>query len=53
MLYVGNEPKDVIGAQRAGVPSAFLDRAGAGGCHGQAFTIASLSAIHDITCTTV
>jgi len=53
MLYVGNEPKDVIGAQRAGVRSAFLDRSGAGGAYGQCFTIASLSDIHDITCAAV
>jgi putative hydrolase of the HAD superfamily len=53
MLYVGNEPKDVMGAQRAGVPSAFLDRTGAGGNHGQSFTISSLSAIHEIMCTAV
>jgi putative hydrolase of the HAD superfamily len=48
MLYVGNEPKDVIGAQRAGVQSAFLDRTRAGGNHGQTFTITSMSAIQDI-----
>jgi putative hydrolase of the HAD superfamily len=53
MLYVGNEPKDVIGAQHAGVRSAFLDRSGAGGAYGQTFTIASLSDIHDITCAAV
>ncbi len=50
MLYVGNEPKDVIGARRAGVRSAFLDRARAGGDHGQEFTIDSLVAIREITC---
>jgi putative hydrolase of the HAD superfamily len=48
MLYVGNEPKDVIGAQRAGVLSAFLDRAGDALNHGQTFTIDSLSALPDI-----
>ena len=53
MLYVGNEPKDVIGAQCAGVRSVFLDRSGAGGAYGQSFTIASLSDIPDITCAAV
>jgi putative hydrolase of the HAD superfamily len=48
MLYVGNEPKDVIGANRAGAVAAFLDRAGNGGNHGQAFTIPTLSSIPDI-----
>ncbi|HEY3914605.1 MAG TPA: HAD family hydrolase, partial [Verrucomicrobiae bacterium] len=48
MLYVGNEPKDVIGANRAGVIAAFLDRASSGSSHGQAFTIPTLSSIHDI-----
>jgi putative hydrolase of the HAD superfamily len=47
MLYVGNEPKDVIGACRAGVTAVFLDRAGGGGSHGQQFTISTLSSIHD------
>ena len=50
MLYVGNEPKDVTGALRAGVVSAFLDRAEAGGKHGQTFTISSLDTLHEITC---
>jgi putative hydrolase of the HAD superfamily len=53
MLYVGNEPKDVIGAQRAGVASVFLDRTGDAPSHGQSFTIASLSAIIDIACAAV
>ena len=53
MLYVGNEPKDIIGAQHAGVRSAFLDRTGGGGSHGQSFTISSLSAVHDIMCEAV
>jgi len=48
MLYVGNEPKDVIGANRAGVIAAFLDRASSDSSHGQAFTIPTLSSIHDI-----
>jgi len=48
MLYVGNEPKDVIGACRAGLAAAFLDRAGGAGHHGQHFTIKTLSGVHDI-----
>lgn len=48
MLYVGNEPKDVIGANRAGVIAAFLDRASSGSSHGQNFTIPTLSSILDI-----
>ncbi|MDB6026850.1 MAG: putative superfamily hydrolase [Verrucomicrobiales bacterium] len=48
MLYVGNEPKDVIGAKRAGAMAALLDRAGSGGNHGQDFTIATLSSLRDI-----
>jgi putative hydrolase of the HAD superfamily len=48
MLYVGNEPKDVIGASRAGVVAVFLDRAGGGSKHGQDFTISTLSGIQDI-----
>jgi putative hydrolase of the HAD superfamily len=48
MLYVGNEAKDVIGARRAGVLSAFLDRTGTGAYHGQNFTIATLTNLYDI-----
>jgi putative hydrolase of the HAD superfamily len=48
MLYVGNEPKDVIGANRAGVIAAFLDRASSGSSHGQAFTIPTLSSVPEI-----
>jgi putative hydrolase of the HAD superfamily len=48
MLYVGNEPKDVIGAKRAGVIAALLDHAGSGSRHGQDFTILTLSGIRDI-----
>jgi putative hydrolase of the HAD superfamily len=48
MLYVGNEPKDVIGANLAGVIAVFLDRASSGGSHGQKFTIPTLSNIRDI-----
>jgi putative hydrolase of the HAD superfamily len=45
MLYVGNEPKDVIGAQRAGITSVLVNRAGAAPRHGQNFTVPSLSEI--------
>jgi len=48
ILYVGNEPKDVIGASRAGVVAVFLDRTGSGGKHGQDFTIPTLLGIRDI-----
>jgi len=48
MLYVGNEPKDVIGACGAGVIAALLDRTGVGGSHGQQFTISTLSSISEI-----
>jgi putative hydrolase of the HAD superfamily len=48
MLYVGNEPKDVIGACRAGVIAALLDRTGASGSHGQQFTISTLTGINEI-----
>jgi putative hydrolase of the HAD superfamily len=48
MLYVGNEPKDVIGARRAGVTAVFLDRTGDGGNHGQQFTISTMSGLSDL-----
>lgn len=48
MLFVGNEPKDVIGAQRAGIRSALIDRAGAALSHAQNFTVMSLSEVIDI-----
>lgn len=48
MLYVGNEPKDVLGACRAGVPAVFLNRASSGENHGQQFTISTLSGIAEI-----
>ena len=48
MLYVGNESKDVIGAERAGITSVLLVRAGAAPSHGQNFTVMSLSEIIDI-----
>jgi phosphoglycolate phosphatase-like HAD superfamily hydrolase len=48
MLYVGNEPKDVIGACRAGMPAMLLDRAGIGDNHGQQFTISTLREVIEI-----
>ena len=45
MLYVGNEPKDVIGANHAGLHSVLLDREGTGGQHGQHFTLSTLSGL--------
>ena len=48
MLYVGNEPKDVIGASRAGVLAVFLDREGRGDNYGQQFTISTLNGIAEI-----
>jgi putative hydrolase of the HAD superfamily len=48
MLYVGNEPKDVIGARRAGSRAAFVDRKRTGENHGQDFTISHLGEIHRI-----
>ncbi len=48
MLYVGNEPKDVIGASRAGCFAVFLDRADKGGNHGQNETVSTLHAIPEI-----
>jgi putative hydrolase of the HAD superfamily len=48
MFYVGNEPKDVTGANSAGAISVFVDRNGSGENHGQAFTISSLSELLQI-----
>ena len=48
MLYVGNEPKDILGACRAGMTAAFLDPTGAGGHHGQHFTISTLASLREI-----
>lgn len=52
MLYVGNEPKDVLGANRAGARSAFLDREDSGADHGQGFTISNLTGVLEIIRTT-
>ncbi len=48
MLYVGNEPKDVIGASRAGMVAVFLDRSSAGANQGQQFTITALAEVDAI-----
>jgi putative hydrolase of the HAD superfamily len=48
MLYVGNEPKDIIGAKRAGVPAALIDRSGGAPEHGQSYTVSSLTALLEI-----
>lgn len=48
MLFIGNEAKDVIGARRAGVLSAFLDRNNTGENHGQDFTISTLTDLYPI-----
>lgn len=48
MLYVGNEPKDVIGACRAGLTAVFLDRANSGARHGQHHTTSTLMGLLDI-----
>ncbi len=48
MLYVGNEPKDVIGACCAGVVAVLIDRSGDGGNHGQQFSISTLSGVNEI-----
>ena len=48
MLYIGNEPKDVIGASAAGACSVFLDRNYTGADHGQDFTAATLADLYEI-----
>jgi putative hydrolase of the HAD superfamily len=48
MLYIGNEPKDVIGASHAGMTSVFLDRSNSGANHGQDFTVTTIAGINDI-----
>lgn len=48
MLYVGNEPKDVMGACRAGMSAVFLDRANSGARHGQHHTTSTLMGLLDI-----
>ena len=48
MLYVGNERKDIEGAQAAGVPSALIDRSHAMTEYGQSFTISSLGELLEL-----
>jgi putative hydrolase of the HAD superfamily len=48
MIYIGNEPKDVIGAGRAGMTSVFLDRGNSGANHGQHFTVNTLAGLYAI-----
>lgn len=43
MLYVGNEEKDIVGANRAGLYSVLIDRESTGSNYGQWKTIQSLS----------
>ena len=43
MIFVGNEPKDVQGAQRAGAYAVFLDHNGTGINHGQHSTVLRLN----------
>ena len=45
MLFVGNEPRDVLGANRAGLASALLDRDRTGADYGQRFSFSSLAEI--------
>jgi len=42
MAYVGNEEKDVVGANSAGMISVLIDRDGCGADYGQARTVTSL-----------
>jgi putative hydrolase of the HAD superfamily len=48
MLYIGNEPKDVIGAKQAGAFSVLLDRNHSGANHGQDFTLPTLAGLYEI-----
>jgi putative hydrolase of the HAD superfamily len=48
MAYVGNEPKDIEGANRAGMISILIDRDSAGGYFGQKHTITSLAGLAEI-----
>jgi len=45
MIYIGNEPKDVVGANAAGIFSILIDREKRGAQHGQRATIHSFSEI--------
>lgn len=48
MLFVGNEPKDVIGAKRAGAWAALIDRNGTAPKQGQDFTLSTLTDLEEI-----
>lgn len=48
MIYLGNEPKDVIGARQAGAIAILLDRPGHGENHGQHFTVRTLEGLEEI-----
>lgn len=43
MIYVGNEPKDIVGAKAAGSLAVLLNRGSAAQEHGQDFTISSMA----------
>jgi len=48
MLFVGDEERDVTGANRAGAVSVLLDREGTGAAYGQRYTIRSLYELVEI-----
>lgn len=48
MAYVGNEEKDIIGANGAGMFSVLIDRAGSGANFGQRRTITSLEELAEL-----
>ncbi len=48
MMYVGNEPKDMAGANAAGVFPILIDRDGHGRNHGQRATISTLAHLPDL-----
>lgn len=45
MLYIGDEEKDIIGANKSGYISVFIDRRETGINYGQLYTIKSLKEI--------
>lgn len=48
MIYVGDEEKDIIGSNRLGIYSIYIDRKGTGNDYGQNMTITSLEELLDI-----
>ena len=48
MIYVGNEEKDILGANCSGMLSILIDRAGTGATFGQRRTIASLGELAEL-----